>query len=890
MPKQINWQMILILVFTIASIVLIVPTARYFTYVATTPMPVPGTDAEKEYDQTVMKLKSRSITPGLDLQGGVDILLSIDRAKTELDNLATAADKIKQNFRNDSIDASFDINSETRELNVKLLNPKDFRQASNILKNFEGYFADLNPEPLEKGETISLKLASNVIERYNLDAIEGSEKVLRNRVDEFGLTMATVVRQGESRVRIQIPGEKDPQRVIKNMLKPAQLEFRIVAEDSDEKAHQLVETKTEGGKEVQTVKKDQVPPGYRIFFGQVVDYKSRQIGVKKTITVPYLLKEEVSLTGKYLKESYVEVIQSDLESPIHINLVFDREGARIFKDVTEKNRGRNLAILLDGIVYTAPRIKEVIPNGRCFISGSFDMEDARDVSQVLKAGSMPARLAVEHEMTVGASLGTDTIKASVKALIIGTFAVVVFMIINYGTAGAIADIALILNVLMILAILSLARATLTLSGIGGILLTVGMAVDANVLIYERIREEIAEGKALRAAVKRGFDRAFLVIWDSNFTTMITALILLQFAVGSVKGFALTMFIGLVVNLYTGFAVSRTITDYWVSIRNKLYTGSMYIFKNTKFDFVKGRYGAYVLSSVLIVLGIFGLIKNKGPIYAVDFEGGILAHVSFKEKVSGEDIYKAFSAAEGATVRVQRVAGTNEFLVRTKLVDNNGAKTQEIITRTLGSSALLKNFEIKGIQHVGNEIGEEFRWIAIKSVLIGAIAILIYIGFRFQFIFGVGAVIALIHDLFIVFGIMTLLGRETSLDLVSALLMILGYSINDTIVIFDRIRENMRTVYGKSLEEIINISINRSLSRTTLTSVTTLVPMIIMYLIGGKGLQDFCLALIMGIIVGTYSSVFVATPLAYEWFKRKGMKMKEETARKTSYQKVTPLIE
>lgn len=890
MPKQINWQMILILILTIASLVLIIPTARYFSYVATTPMPAPGTPAEKEYDQTVLKLKARSITPGLDLQGGVDILLAIDRAKTELDNLTAAADKIKQNFRNDSIDATFDVDANTRELNIKLLNAKDFRPASNILKNFAGYFADFDADVLEEGKTLSLKLAPNVIERYNQDAIEGSEKVLRNRVDEFGLTMATVVRQGESRIRIQIPGEKDPQRVIKNMLKPAQLEFRIVAEDSDEKAPQLVETKTENGKEIQTIKKDQVPPGYRIFFGQVVDYKSRQMGMKKTITIPYLLKEEVALTGKYLKESYVEVIQTDLESPIHINLVFDREGARLFKDVTEKNRGRNLAILLDGVVYTAPRIKEVIPNGRCFISGSFDMEDARDVSQVLKAGSMPARLAVEHEMTVGATLGTDTIKASVKALIIGAVAVVALMIIYYGTAGFIADIALILNVLMILAILSLARATLTLSGIGGILLTIGMAVDANVLIYERIREELADGKALKAAVKRGFDRAFMVIWDSNFTTLITALILLQFAVGSVKGFALTMFIGLIVNLYTGFAVTHVITDYWVTLRNKLYMGSISIFKNAHFDFVKGRYGAYVVSGVLIVLGIFGLIKNKGPIYAVDFEGGILAHVSFQEKVSGEDIYKAFSSAGGATVRVQRVAGTNDFLVRTKIIENDGVKTQELITKTLASSALLKNYEIKGIQQVGNEIGEEFRWIAIKSVLIGAIAILIYVGFRFQFIFGVGAVIALIHDLFIVFGIMTLLGREISLDLVSAFLMILGYSINDTIVIFDRIRENMRTVYGKSLEEVINMSINRSLSRTTLTSVTTLVPMIIMFLVGGKGLQDFCLALILGIVVGTYSSSFVATPIAYEWFKRKGMKMKEETINKTPYQKVAPIIE
>jgi len=889
MPRQINWQIVLVLLLTLTSLILVFPTGRYFTFMAKTSLPAPGTPEEKKYDEKVMELKTRSITPGLDLQGGVDILLTIDQAKTELDNISGTADRLKQSFRNDSIDATFDIDQNTRVLKIKLLNPKNYRQAKNILDLSAGVFASYDPTPLENGKPISLRLSQKMMERYSQDAIDGSEKVLRNRVDEFGLTLATVVRSGSNRIRVQIPGEKDPQRVIKNMLKPAQLEFRLVADESDEKAPLLVEKKVENGKEIYTVKTDQVPPGYHIFFGQIPDRTPGQFGgVRKTKTVPFLLKDEVALTGKYLKETYVEVMQSDLESPIHINLAFDREGARMFRDLTEKNLHKRLAVLLDGVVATAPNITEVIPNGRCFIKGSFDMEEARDISQVLKAGSMPARLAVEHEMTVGASLGTDTIKASVKALILGTVAVVALMILYYGTAGMIADIALLLNVLMILAILSLARATLTLSGIGGILLTVGMAVDANVLIYERIREEIASGKVLRTAVKKGFDRAFIVIWDSNFTTIITALILLQFAVGSVKGFALTMFIGLVVNLYTGFAVTRTITNLWVSWRNKLHLGFLRLFKNPRFDFVKARYGAYAFSGTLIILGIIGLIKYKGPIYAVDFEGGVLAHVKFTEKVSGEDIGVAFSKAGAPTVRVQRITGTNDFLLRTKLIDNNGDKTQQVITSALAGGFGAKKFEISGIQQVGNEIGAEFRVVALQSVIIASLAILIYVGFRFQFIFGIGAVVALIHDIFITFGLMTLMGRETSLDLVSALLMILGYSINDTIVIFDRIRENMRSVYGKSFAEIVNMSINQSLNRTTLTSTTTLVPMIIMYLIGGKGLQDFSLALIIGIIVGTYSSSFVATPIAYEWIKRKGFKVKEEPTQKTTYRAVEPL--
>lgn len=880
----------MVLAVSVVSILLVIPTARYFTFVSTEQRPPIGSEEEKVYDDEIQKLKSRSITPGLDLQGGVDILLSVDRNKTELDNLSNVVDQLKRAFRKDSIDATFQVDPKTNIFQFKILNTKDFRQAKNILDEYKGVFGDYDSATLQEGDIINLRLSPKVLEVYYESAIEGSEKVLRNRVNEFGMTQASVFRQSNTRIRIQIPGEKDPQKVILNMLKPAQLEFRIVADDSSQKAPQLVDIKEENGKTIRNIKSGEVPPGYRIFFGEINEKDPHRVGVKIKKTIPYLLKDEVPLTGANLEETFVEVVQSDLESPIHINLVLDRDGARKFKDITEKNRGKNLAILLDGVVYTAPRIKEVIPNGRCFISGSFDMDEAREVSQVLKAGSMPARLQVEHKQAVGASLGTDTIKASVKAVIIGSALVIIFMIIYYGTAGVIADIALVLNILMILAALSLGRATLTLSGIGGILLTVGMAVDANVLIYERIREEIRGGKGIKLAVKNGFDRAFIVIWDSNFTTLITALILLQFAVGSVKGFALTMAIGLIANLYTGMGVTHCLTDMWVSSRNKLNVGFLQLFGDTKVDFIKLRIVAYILSGSLILASLVALIVNKGPHYAVDFEGGILTQVLFKEKVSGEDVRSSLTKAGASFVALQRVTGTNEFILKMKMIDNDGAKTEEFILDTLKKSFGEGKFEIRSTQNVGNEIGEEFRTIALRSVIIASLAILVYVGFRFQFVFGMGAVLALVHDIFITIGILTILGREISLDVVSALLIILGYSINDTIVIFDRIRENMRIVYGKNFAEIANLSINQSLNRTTLTSGTTLVPMIIMYFIGGKGLIDFSLTMCIGVIIGTYSSSFVATPIAYEWLKRKGFKTAEETSSKTHYHTVAPLTD
>jgi len=892
MFKKTNWWLVLILLITAVSVYLIYPTSRYFAFVARTPRPEAGSDQEQIYDEKVQNLKRKSITPGLDLQGGVDILLSVDQQKTGRDQLQRVIRQMKRQFRNNTIDASFELDPESNTLVFRILNTKDFRQANNILEDWKGIFVAFDSGALKDGESLNLSLASTYTDKIYEDALQGSEKVLRNRVNEFGLTQATVVRQGNNRVRVQIPGEKNPQKVIQNMLRPAQLEFRIVSDESRERAPELYEEKEVNGQTVRTVKTEEVPPGQRLFFGEVSERDPKRFGVKEKRTIAYLLKEEVVLTGANLEETYVEVVQSDLESPIHINLAFNREGSRTFKELTEQNRGKQLAILLDGTVYTAPFIKEVISNGRCYISGSFDMEEAREISQVLKAGSMPARLKVEHKQTVGATLGTDTIRASVKVLLIGAALVVCFMILYYGVAGMIADIALALNVILILAVLSMARATLTLSGIGGILLTVGMAVDANVLIYERIREEIKKGKALKMAVKQGFDRAFHVIWDSNFTTLITAFILLQFAVGTVKGFALTMAIGLLVNLYTGLGVTHCLTDIWVNWKNKIHLGFLSIFSNTKINFMKWRHVAYVVSALLILSGIFSMIVNKGPNYAVDFEGGLLTQVQFKEEVSGEDIRSVFLSAGVPSMRVQRVTGTDEFLIKMKKMidDDEGDKTEDFVEKTLGASFGTGKFEIRSVQQVGNEIGEEFRVIAVRSVIIAAIAILIYIGFRFQFVFGLGAVGALIHDFLITVGILTIFGREISLEVVSALLMIIGYSINDTIVIFDRIRENMRTVYGKKFGDIANLSINQSLNRTVLTSGTTFIPMLIMFFFGGKGLADFALTICIGVIVGTYSSSFVATPIVYEWMKKKGFKGAEEVTRKTHYRTVEPLID
>jgi SecD/SecF fusion protein len=417
-----------------------------------------------------------------------------------------------------------------------------------------------------------------------------------------------------------------------------------------------------------------------------------------------------------------------------------------------------------------------------------------------------------------------------------------------------------------------------------------MAVDANVLIYERIREEMQLGKPLKAAVSQGFGRAFSVIFDSNLTTLITALVLLQFAEGSVQGFALTMSIGLLANLYTGLTVTHSLTDLWVRLKGRFSVGKLRIFGETKINFIRLRNFSVVLSAALIIIGLVTLIGNKGPNFAVDFSGGVLTDVVFVKPTSTGEVRQALANAGLTGVRVQKVTGENEFLIRQKILEGGLPATEKAIEAALGKTYTASDFSVRDTKSIGNEIGQEFTRIALTAVVIASLCILIYLGFRFQLAFGAGAVVALVHDVFITIGILTLLKREISLDVVSALLMVIGYSVNDTIVIFDRIRENLRTVYGKTFGEIANLSINQSLNRTTITSLLTFISVTVMFFVGGKGLSDFALTLMIGIIVGTYSSDFVATPIVYEWNRWKGSRAQTEKVPKragASYQRGTP---
>jgi SecD/SecF fusion protein len=938
MPKELNWRILFIIAVTLVCLVLIYPTARYFIRVTTHPQPrdalrlletkfseyfqapppetdrlwrdfeakldellavrdIPSQrdaimdqlqvipDKRKEFlgllddlaaQRQLQKLRDKSIKLGLDLQGGVDVLLSVDMEKAALDRLRTVRDRMKRTFQDNNIDATFEMKEKAKSLLITLEDQKDYRATAHILDEFRDFFEPFDVETLQSGH-LELTLNPDVAKRYAQDAVDSALKVIRQRVDELGVTQPSVAKQGANRIRVQLPGERDPERVVRTIIRPATLEFRLLHDNNDELVRSLVDEKGN------LLPDAQIPAGYILLKGEVTshDPKTRATTVKED--VPFLVRDKAEITGKNLVNSWVNYNEASLESPVQVWLEFDRQGARDFRETTTNNLHKRLAVVLDNYVYSAPVIDEVIPNGVCFIRGNFTMEEARELSLVLKAGALPAELKPEEKRAVEATLGTDSIKSSVKALVSGAVIVVLFMILYYGSAGLIADFALVLNVLVILAVLAMARATLTLSGIGGVLLTIGMAVDANVLIYERIREEAGGGKPLKAAVSNGFRRAFTVILDSNMTTLIAALVLLQFAEGSVQGFALCMTVGLLANLYTGLTVTHSVTDLWVGLRNKISLGRLAIFRNTNVKFIAMRYGSYALSTGLILLCIGTLIVNKGPTYAVDFSGGVVSDVAFHKTTSTSEVRKALTQAGITGERVQKVAGQNEYSVRTKLMENNLDKTQATVETALRNYFGPQNFTVLGTQSIGNEIGQEFIQIALTALIIASVCILIYLGFRFQLVFGAAAVIALLHDAFITLGLITLLGREVSLDVVSALLIVIGYSVNDTIVIFDRIRENMRSVFGKSFREIADMSINQSLSRTFITAGTTLMVILAMYFLGGKGLNDFALTLLIGIAFGTYSSSFVATPLVYEYSQRKGLRIaKEKQERKIQY--------
>ncbi|MDD5115813.1 MAG: protein translocase subunit SecD [Candidatus Omnitrophica bacterium] len=695
---------------------------------------------------------------------------------------------------------------------------------------------------LQGGMHLLLKVDTAHLEgEAKLDACDRAVEVIRNRIDEFGVRETSIQKQGEDEIVVQLPGVTDRQRAIDIIGKTAMLEFKIVSDDPARLKDALA---------------GNVPEGYEL---------------KYTLddNMPLLIEKKAALTGDALTNAEVRFDQSQFNEPI-VALKFNPEGAKKFAEVTAANVGRSLAIVLDGKVQSAPRIREAIPSGEAVITGRFDAEAAQDLALVLRVGALPAPMHVEEERTVGPLLGQDSINKGVKACTIGCCLVFIFMFCYYLLAGFISDIALLLNLIIILGGLGLlpslfpgVSATLTLPGIAGIALSLGMAVDANVLINERIREELAIGRNLRAAINNGYSRAFSAIFDSNLTTLIAAFLLFQFGTGPIRGFAVTLTIGLLASMFTAIVVTRVIFEVLLKLGWIKSLPMLKIIGDTKLDFISKRKIFYALSIILIAAGAFSYIKKGPAVYGIDFAGGQLQEYGFKNAPSIDKVRDVLKDIGLADASIQQFKDNPKVVLIRTSEDKN-----QMLTDKLNEVFPGEDIQILRIERVGPVAGKNLKTKAILALFWSLVGILVYVSFRFKHVnFAVAGVIALLHDVLVSMGFLVMTNRQIDLLSITAFLTIAGYSINDTIVIYDRVRENTRLYRKLSLKELINLSVNQTLGRTLLTSGVTLLVVVAFLFYGGEVLSNFAFALLVGFIAGTYSTVFIASPLVLAWSRR-----------------------
>lgn len=592
----------------------------------------------------------------------------------------------------------------------------------------------------------------------------------------------------------------------------------------------------------------------------------------------------------------------DQNGRVEITMLMNSEGAKTWKRLTGDNIGKQIAIVLDNYVYSAPRVNNEIPNGRSSISGNFTVEEALDLANILKAGKLPAPARIVQEEVVGPSLGRESINSGLASFVIAFILVLIYMVLYYNRAGWIADLALVTNIFFIFGVLTSLGAVLTLPGIAGIVLTLGMAVDANVIIYERIREEIRAGKGIRLAITDGYQNAYSAIIDGNVTTLLTGIVLYIFGSGPVQGFATTLIIGIITSLFTAIFISRVIFENLLSKNKKITFDNQYTrdaFSNVNFNFVGMRKKFYIASGILIVIGVISL-ATKGLNFGVDFTGGRTYVVRFDKPVSTSDVREALQVSFDEAPEVKTFGSSNQVKITTKyMIDQDNQQSDSIVEAVMfnglkdfySTPMTFKDFssdddaKVLGrlsSQKVGPTIADDIKKGAILAVFFALIIIFIYIAIRFKrWQFGVGGLISLAHDTLIALSLYSIFSGilpfnlEVDQAFIAALLTIIGYSINDTVVIFDRIREYIGLYPKRAIEENMNNAMNSTLGRTFNTSGTTLVVLLAIFVFGGEVIRGFVFALMVGIAAGTFSSLFIASPLAYDFIvysnKRKKLK-------------------
>ena len=751
-------------------------------------------------------------------------------------------------------------------------------------------------------------------------------QVIRRRVDAMGTNEPVIQGMKNHRLLVQLPGadEKTRKEAKASLQNAAFLEFRLTHPKNDQLVAKLLSKEVcppgykksgSGYARLDNWSTLSQQPGYAAQFSRFETPDARYSFMLEdngdgTFSPNFVARStEPRVTGEDLVSSQVE--RDPTSGGLSIGFRLSAEGGRKFSQLTRNykahgpknptDKGRQLAIILDDQLISAPVIQsEIGSQGQ--ITGRFDAKSAKKLSDELNAGALPAPMKILAETTVAPTVGEDAIHAGLVAAAMGFCLVAIFMFIYYWMAGLVADIALFLDIALLPTALvvvanvlgvfahdpsmggggSMQLPVLTMPGIAGLVLSLGMAVDANVLIFERIREEFMAKKAAGEAIKLGYGRAFTAIFDSNLTTIITGVILFVVGTGPVRGFAITLTAGVVISMFTAVVVTRLIFDHCVDPSRMAPFKMMHFFKNPKFDFMKATKFTVGISFAIIAvsLAIFAVrfLNNKASVLSVDLTGGTSIVYNLKEeaKPSEADIRACLNDFDNAVViQFQSGVGSSTLLVKTgETAETAKGQTLEgkdvgaYVTKLLQEKFPQAEFKAASVDEVGSMVGADLKKSGTLAVLFSLIAILVYVGFRFQFGFGLGALVALAHDALISIGLFSLCGRQISLIVITAVLTIIGYSVNDTVVLFDRIREMLRHDKKLSFYDLCNAAVNACLSRTVITSVTTFFAVLALFAFGDGSIFDFALIMLIGVVAGTFSSVFIATPIMFWWYKGK----------------------
>ena len=751
-------------------------------------------------------------------------------------------------------------------------------------------------------------------------------QVIRRRVDAMGTNEPVIQGMKNHRLLVQLPGadEKTRKEAKASLQNAAFLEFRLTHPKNDQLVAKLLSKEVcppgykksgSGYARLDNWSTLSQQPGYAAQFSRFETPDARYSFMLEdngdgTFSPNFVARStEPRVTGEDLVSSQVE--RDPTSGGLSIGFRLSAEGGRKFSQLTRNykahgpknptDKGRQLAIILDDQLISAPVIQsEIGSQGQ--ITGRFDAKSAKKLSDELNAGALPAPMKILAETTVAPTVGEDAIRAGLVAAAMGFCLVAIFMFIYYWMAGLVADIALFLDIALLPTALvvvanvlgvfahdpsmggggSMQLPVLTMPGIAGLVLSLGMAVDANVLIFERIREEFMAKKVAGEAIKLGYGRAFTAIFDSNLTTIITGVILFVVGTGPVRGFAITLTAGVVISMFTAVVVTRLVFDHCVDPSRMAPFKMMHFFKNPKFDFMKATKFTVGISFAIIAvsLAIFAVrfLNNKASVLSVDLTGGTSIVYNLKEeaKPSEADIRACLNDFDNAAViQFQSGVGSSTLLVKTgetaetaKGQALEGKDVGAYVTKLLQEKFPQAEFKAASVDEVGSMVGADLKKSGTLAVLFSLIAILVYVGFRFQFGFGLGALVALAHDALISIGLFSLCGRQISLIVITAVLTIIGYSVNDTVVLFDRIREMLRHDKKLSFYDLCNAAVNACLSRTVITSVTTFFAVLALFAFGDGSIFDFALIMLIGVVAGTFSSVFIATPIMFWWYKGK----------------------